>query len=203
MKLQILCMISVTFAALLTACSSTPLVEQHLDLDKILNQINQSIQAAGTAGTTQAPPITSVRVDLQVGVTTEGDGKATRNLVVVSGDINHETLHHISLSFIPTPIAASATTSTVPPLPALTEAIQAIYQASTKTDSGFRLKNGSVQVQCTLKENAGVDASFLGLVPLQIDATASNQVLQTITLNFGEEDHRSSEDSQDMTTDKK
>jgi hypothetical protein len=172
------------FMIALTSCAIKPPRSDggSLDLVKVLDQINDSIQAAREMNGPNAPQITSVQLDLQLGTSTDVTGSTPFSIVTPKGEYDQSRTHKVSLSFTPKAISTAALNNakTSP----LTEVISAIDRAVAAANPKYQFQNGSVQIQCTFNESLGANAS-LSLIPLQLGATQATQSVQTITLNIG------------------
>jgi len=158
--------------------------QQTLDVMKILNQVNTAIETSIEPANKDFPALTSVTLDLQVAVTTAADASLKFPVVLTTGGkASHEKLHQITLTF--TPSTNKRTPSSEAHESKLATAIRAVYQTVANANSAFQLHNGSIKLQCTLQTELDGGISILGLVPIQSDASLTNQTVQTLTLNFG------------------
>ena len=190
----------------LTACSSQPYLhdrDSSTVVAEILDQINGAL-AQAKSKYPDAPEVTSVQVDLQVGTTANTSLGSPIGLIFPTVGTSQAVTHKISLTFANTQVPNASTS--VPPKAALVTAIEEIYKSVAMANSRFQFQSGSVQLQCTLADNAGVatgkgggnaggggngsggsassSSGSVQLVPIQFDASSSKQAVHTVTLNF-------------------
>ena len=177
----------------------------------MLDQVNNAIIDAKVdqkAATGDAPEIISVQVDLQIGTSTSASAGFPLGLLFPTGKNSSDRLHKVSLTFAPK--SAEAAQAANRHNPALTEAIEKIYRSVAQANEHYQFQKGSMQIQCTLEAGAGISTSGSGgssgsngstrgptavspaainpamlLMPIQFDASVSNESVQTITLTFG------------------
>jgi NTP-dependent ternary system trypsin peptidase co-occuring protein len=178
-------MLSLIISACTTA-SKKDFAEYSFKLPEVLDQVNGAILKAQSLNIDEkAPVVTSVKLDLQVGVTTKGNAGVPIGLVTTQGEIDKENIHNISLTFKPKATASSEFYNS-DKISDLAMAISAVNNDVSKANAGYQFKEGSVQIQCTLKEKVGASlGSGLILTPIQIGANHTHQLIQTVTLNFG------------------
>ena len=182
---------------------------------QMLDQVNDAIIDAKADGKAagNAPEIISVEVDLQLGTSTSADAGFPLGLIFPTGKSSSDRLHKVSLTF--TPKATDSAQSASKHNPALTSAIEKIYQSVAQANEHYQFQKGSMQIQCTLEAGVGISTSGGGssgsssgsgsgdssrqpqatssaavnpavlLMPIQFDASATNESVQTIILTFG------------------
>jgi hypothetical protein len=187
---------------------------------QMLDQVNDAIIDAKANGkaAVDAPEIISVEVDLQLATSTSTDAGFPLGLIFPTGKSSSDRLHKVSLTFTPKP--TDSTQAASKHNPALTSAIEKIYQSVAQANEHYQFQKGSMQIQCTLEAGVGISTSGGGgggsssgssssgggsgdssrqpqaassaavnpavlLMPIQFDASATNESVQTITLTFG------------------
>jgi hypothetical protein len=180
---------------------------------QMLDQVNDAIIDAKADGKSagDAPEIISVEVDLQLGTSTSTSAGFPLGLIFPTGSSSSDRLHKVSLTF--TPKATDSSQAASKHNPALTSAIEKIYQSVAQANEHYQFQKGSMQIQCTLEAGVGISTSGGGsggsgggsgdssrtpqaassaavnpavlLMPIQFDASATNQSVQTIILTFG------------------
>ena len=188
-----------TVALGLTGCGSNPAKEdpgQALDVARVLKQVNDAVETSIDPTDKDFPGISSVTLDLQVSVSTSVDasGKVPVALITDGGKTSKSSLHHIELTFAPTPPRTPASNNPDKDKPKetrLAAAIRAVYKSVSHASDSYKFQHGSITLQCALRNEADVGLNVLGLVPLQADIGNENDVVQSITLNFGVDPYRS------------
>lgn len=194
--------IGILVAVLALGCSHKPYVTSDNSsavVSEMLDQVNNAIVAARASADKDAPDITSVQVDLQLGTTSTANTSFPLGMVFpLEGQASEDHLHSLTLVFAPKPIEDAD--SAGKPNPALTHAVEEIYRSIAHANPHYQFQRGTMQIRCTLESglnvsSGGSSASGSGsgsggssrvvLVPLQFGASASNQSIQTITLTFG------------------
>jgi hypothetical protein len=180
-----------SFLLVLSACGSAPSKPDSahsLDVARILRQVNDAIASSVDPNNKNFPPVTSVTLELQVSVasTVDASGKFPLDMLTAGGKVEHQKLHHIVLNFAPS--AVRTPTSESPPKvdsSRLANAIRAVYSSVANNKEPYKFTNGSITLQCTLSTEADAGINILGLVPIQADASSSDDAVQTLVLNFG------------------
>ena len=177
-------------ALLAGGCSSAQkaLDSYPLELSDVLAQVNNAILAAkeSNAGV-KTPEVTSVKLDLQIGTTSAANGGLPISLVAVEGNVERDNVQLISLTFKPKGEISSEQMEQVKATE-LSSAITAIYKSVANANPLYQFQTGSVKLQCALKKGAGAKLGGPILFPIQVGVNHSNELIQTITLNFNEED---------------
>ena len=155
-----------------------------LDLSEVLSQVNDAILAAKALNKDEkVPEISSIELDLQIGTSSQLTGTLPISIVTTDGAVGKENTQFISLLFRPNGKISSEKLEEVK-TSELTSAIGTIYKSVAKANPTYDFQQGRVTLQCTLKK--GLDAKLgLTLIPIQIGASHSHELIQTITLNFG------------------
>jgi len=159
-----------------------------LDVARILKQVNDAVESSIDPTDKDFPPITSVTLDLQVSVSTtvEAGLKPPVAMITANAKIDKQSLHHIELTFAPTPPRTPAQQVEKPKESRLAAAVRAVYRSVSHASDAYKFQHGSITLQCALRKEAGVGADVLGLVPISADVEAQNEVVQSLTLNFGD-----------------
>ena len=174
----------------LTACQFAPLTsppEGNVDISKILEEVNSAITRS-IPNDPDFPALTSIQLDLQVSTSASVGATVPINVVSVGPTIDNTRLHKVIIDFVPS--AARSPSSLSAPSKEesmLTAAIQALYQSVAHASPVYRLQRGSISLQCTLQAKG---SAGLKLIPIQANASASRQVAQTLTINFGRDPNR-------------
>jgi hypothetical protein len=182
---------TVLLGLLLVGCGSdAPKIDtsQTIDVARILKQVNDAVENSIDHTDKDFPEITSVTLDLRVSVSSSVDasGKFPIALITAGGKVDKSTLHHINLTFAPTPPRVPADDAADKPKETrLGSAIRAVYKSVSHASDAYRFQHGSITLQCALRSEADFGANALGLVPIQADVSDTNDVVQSLTLNFG------------------
>jgi hypothetical protein len=157
--------------------------ENPVRLVKILDQVNDAIQAARQINNNKAPQIESVELDLQLGTANSVNGNFPINFVTPQAEVDHEATHKISLTFAPK-VQGNAPLAEKGKMSELAATISAINEAVVQADPKYQFQRGSIKIQCTFSTQLGADAQIGQLVPIGLGVSHSKETIQTITLNF-------------------
>ena len=174
-----------TATACITRQPSSP--AGNVDISKILEEVNNAITKS-IPNDPNFPALSSIGLDLQVSVGTSVSATLPINVVSVTPSLDTQKQHRVQIDFVPQPVRQPS--SVVAPSreeSQLTAAISALYNSVANASPVYRLQRGSISLQCTLKMQGSAAAK---LVPLQANASASRQVIQTLTINFGRDPNR-------------
>jgi hypothetical protein len=174
-------------ALIIEGCSTTQktLSKYPVELSEVLAQVNDSLVVAKKLNKDEkVPEVSSIELDLQIGATTDLSGGLPISLVTTDGSVEKDNVQLISLVFTPSGQPSSELVEKTKNTE-LTSAISAIYKSVARADPTYKFQQGRVQLQCTLKKGLDLNEKGLVLAPIQIGVSHSHELIQTITLNFG------------------
>ena len=157
-----------------------------IKITEVLSQVNSAVEEAATSSQMTNIKITSVELSLQLGVDVDAGADYPIGITTLTGDASVQHLNHVSLSFVPvTSPRAPGSVEAPKKTSELAKAIKSLYQDLPKNDANFKFKQGSIQIQCSFKNEVGIG---LRLIPLPLSLDASKETAQSITLNFSSTD---------------
>lgn len=187
----------IALAVGLMSCSSSPPKPEEkdfIDVARVLKQVNDAVEASIDPKDKDFPAVSSVTLDLQVTVDTAVSSSSNLPVPVITAGfkVDKQNLHHITLTFVPTPPREPANAPESGGKGRLASAIRAVYNSVSHAGGNYKFQNGTITLQCIFKVELDAGASVMGLVPLSADASAANETIQSITLNFGNDPKKSS-----------